>query len=157
MVQSIIKNREDGGETVLISEENQKKGFCAFSIKTGAAVDPGPERWSIRDWNPQLQHRSTAPRSSLRVETEAAASAGSSPTFTQQRIHAAHLLEDVGGGHETEADGLHDGVRVPPAPPVVSQPRLNRFVQLDFWEAAQSVTVQVRLQVQGEEQQVNDK
>lgn len=58
---------------------------------------------------------------------------------------SAHLLKDVGRGHETEADGLHDGVRVPPAPPVVPQPRLHCFVQLDFWEATQSVAVQVRL------------
>lgn len=30
-----------------------------------------------------------------------------------------HLLEDVGRSHEAETDGLHDGVGVPPAPPVV--------------------------------------
>lgn len=56
-----------------------------------------------------------------------------------------HLLKDVGRSHEAEADGLHDGVGVPPAPPVVSQPALDRFIQLDFWEATQSIAVQVRL------------
>lgn len=58
---------------------------------------------------------------------------------------STHLLKDVGRSHETEADGLHDGVRVPPAPPVVSQPRLDGFIQLNFWEATQSIAVQVRL------------
>lgn len=56
-----------------------------------------------------------------------------------------HLLKDVGRSHEAEADGLHDGVRVPPAAPVVAQPRLDGFIQLNFWEAAQSIAVQVRL------------
>lgn len=56
-----------------------------------------------------------------------------------------HLLKDVSRGHEAETDGLHDGVGVPPAPSVMPQPRLDRFVKLDFWEATQSVTVQVRL------------
>lgn len=58
---------------------------------------------------------------------------------------SSHLLEDVGRSHKTEADGLHDGVRVPPAPPVMSQPGLDGFVQLDFREATQSIAIQVRL------------
>lgn len=56
-----------------------------------------------------------------------------------------HLLKDVGRSHEAEADGLDDGVRVSPAPPVMSQPSLDGFVQLDLWETTQRVTVQVRL------------
>lgn len=63
----------------------------------------------------------------------------------QQRTRR-HLLKDVGGGHEAEADGLNDGVRVSPSPPVVAQPRLNGFVELDLWEAAESVAAQIRLE-----------
>lgn len=56
------------------------------------------------------------------------------------------LLEDISGGHEAETEGLHDGVRVPPAPSIMPQPRLDSFVKLDFWEATQSVAAQVRLE-----------
>lgn len=61
----------------------------------------------------------------------------------------SHLLEDVGRGHEAEADGLDDGVRVSPAAAVVPEPRLDRLIQLDLGEAAQRVALQVRLVERG--------
>lgn len=64
---------------------------------------------------------------------------------------STHFLKDVGRSHKTKAYGLYNGVRVPPAPSVVSQPRLNSFIQLNFWETTQSITVQVSL-VHKEEQ-----
>lgn len=78
---------------------------------------------------------------------------------SERRGAGADLLKDVCWRHEAEADGLNNGVCVPPAPTVMPQPRLHCLVQLDLRETAQSITVQVRLQHEerGQEEEEKDK